>query len=74
MDNDKIKALIESRERTHNSIYSDIGNALESVPTADLTRYFVEIVMGGKDELLRNFVEEKIIAAEINKERYGVSW
>lgn len=72
MDNNRIKALIESRERTHNSIYSDIGNALESVPTADLTRYFVEIVMGGNDNLLRSFVEEKIIAAEINKERYGV--
>ena len=72
MDNDIIKTLIESRERTHNSIYSDIGNALESVPTADLTRYFVEIVMGGNDNLLRSFVEEKIIAAEINKERYGV--
>lgn len=71
MDNNRIKALIESRERTHNSIYSDIGNALESVPTADLTRYFVEIVMGGNDNLLRSFVEEKIIAAEINKERYG---
>lgn len=71
MDNDRIKALIECRERTHNSIYSDIGNALESVPTADLTRYFVEIVMGGNDNLLRSFVEEKIIAAEINKERYG---
>ena len=71
MDNNRIKALIESRERTHNSIYSDIGNALESVPTADLTRYFVEIVMGGNDKLLRSFVEEKIIAAEINKERYG---
>ena len=71
MDNNKIKALIESRERTHNSIYSDIGNALESVPTADLARYFVEIVMGGNDNLLRSFVEEKIIAAEINKERYG---
>lgn len=74
MGNDKIKALIESRERTHNSIYSDIGNALENIPTADLTRYFVEVVMGGNDSLLRNFVEEKIIAAEINKERYGVSW
>lgn len=71
MDNDKIKALIESRERTHNSIYSDIGNALEVVSTHDLTRYFVEVVMGGNDDLLRNFVEEKIIAAEISKERYG---
>lgn len=70
MDNDKIKELIQNRKRTHNSIYSDIGNALDGVSTMDLTRYFVEVVMGS-DSLLRTFVEEQIIAAEISKERYG---
>lgn len=70
MDNERITELISNRPKGHYSVNSEIGTALENVPTADLVRYFVEVVMNGNDDLLRTYVEEKIIAHEVNKIRY----
>ena len=71
MTNEEIRCLIDNRTETHHSIYADIGNALESVSTADLTRLFIEDIMRGNESFLRTYLEEKIIAAEIEKIRYS---
>lgn len=69
MDNKAIMHLINNRAKSHHGIYSEIGLVLKDVPTNDLIRYFVEVTMRGEDSLLRDFVENKIIASEIEKER-----
>ena len=71
MDNERIRNLIENRTKTHHGIYSDIGTALENVSTADLIRYYIEVVQNGNDGDVRYYVEQQIISGEINKLRYN---
>ena len=73
MTTKQIRRMIDNREHTHNSIYSDIGTLLENVSTDDLIRFFIEDVMMGSDLLLRTFLEENVIAAEISKCKYGIN-
>lgn len=51
------------------SIHEMIGTALESVDTRDMFEYFKDKMPGG-ESLIRNYIENQIVANEINKERY----
>lgn len=62
-----VEKAIAERKCTYNSIYSDIGNALESFTTSELAEYYTKIC--GSDSSLRYFIEQGIIANEINKEK-----
>lgn len=52
------------------SIHEMIGTALESVDTRDMFEYFKDKMPGG-ESLIRNYIENQIVANEINKERYS---
>lgn len=72
MLNLEIQERIDRREEGRKpgwSIYAEVGNALDGVPTMDLIRYYLEVVMNGHDIGLRSVVEEQIAAWLINKER-----
>ena len=51
------------------TIHEMIGTALQHVGTSDMIQYFKDKIPGGEN-LIRNYVENQIIANEINKERY----
>lgn len=59
-----IDKAIESRKETYNSIYSDIGVALDKFSTSELADYYLQRFGDGG---LRYFLEQQIISAEINK-------
>lgn len=60
----EIEKAIKNRKATHNSIYSDIGIALDRFSTEELAKYYLEKFGDGG---LRYFLEQQIIANEINK-------
>lgn len=64
---DPIQKAIDERERTHYSIYSDIGTALEKFTTIELAEFYINIC--GSDSALRYYIEQEIIAHEIEKEK-----
>lgn len=56
------------------TIYGMVGNALETIDTQDLIRYFSEKIPGGEN-LIRNYLQEQIAADEINKDKYrNMEW
>ena len=61
-----IDKAIKERDRTHYGIYSDIGNVLDNFSTSELVNYFMKRFGDG---VIRNFIEEQIIAAEIQTEQ-----
>jgi len=69
MTNEQITKQITEREITHHGIYHDVGAVLSKVSIEDLVRFFIEEVMNDSNHLLRTFIEEKIIAREIENER-----
>ena len=60
----EVEKAIRNREETYHSIYSDIGTALDRFSTEELTKYYLDRFGDGG---LRYFLEQQIIAAEINK-------
>lgn len=64
-----IDKAIAEREKTIYSIYSDIGTALDDFTTSELVEYYIERFGSG---VLRDFVEQQIIAAEISKEKEAI--
>lgn len=60
----EVEKAIKNRTTTHNSIYSDIGLALDKFSTEELAKYYLEKFGDGG---LRYFLEQQIIANEINK-------
>ncbi len=64
-----IEKAIAGREKTINGIYSDIGTALDDFTTSELVEYYIERFGSG---VLRDFVEQQIIAAEISKEKAAI--
>ena len=50
------------------TIHEMIGTALQHIDTDDMLQYFKDKIPGGEN-LIRNYVEDQIIANEINKER-----
>lgn len=63
---DPIDKAIKDRTRTHNSIYSDVGLALDGFTTAELATYYLNRFGDGG---LRYFLEQQIVAAEITAEK-----
>lgn len=59
-----IDKAIKERNTTYNSIYSDIGLVLDKFSTEELAKYYLEKFGDGG---LRYFLEQQIIANEINK-------
>lgn len=65
----KIDKAIKSRKITHYGIYSDIGTALDQFTTEELADYYINTLKGESD--LRYYIEQQIIAGEINKIKYA---
>ncbi len=66
----KIDSAIKNRETTHYGIYSDIGTALEPFSTKELVDYYIEVLKC--EDVLRDYLEQQIIANEINKINYAI--
>ena len=61
----KVEKAIQNRKETYNSIYSDIGTALDRFSTAELADYYINVL--GCESSLRYYLEQQITANEINK-------
>lgn len=61
----EIEKAIKNRKETYNGIYSDIGTAIEKFSTAELAEYYINVL--NCDSALRYYLEQQIIASEINK-------
>ena len=59
----EVEKAIRNREETYHGIYSDIGTALDRFSTEELAKYYLDRFGDGG---LRYFLEQQIIAAEIN--------
>ena len=60
-----IDSAIKNRDKGPH-IYAEIGNALKDFDTQELAKYYIENLSEG---VLRNFIEQGIIANEISKVR-----
>lgn len=60
-----VEKAIQNRKITHYGIYSDIGTALDGFTTQELADYYINILKNESD--LRYYLEQQIIANEINK-------
>ncbi len=67
MNNEEIRHLIDSRERTRYGIYCDVSTAIDIVSTEDLFRYYMDVIANGHDSRIRDYLETEIINAEIVK-------
>ena len=61
-----IDKAIQTRENTYRGIYSDVGCVLDRFTTSELADYYIKRFGDGG---LRYFLEQQIIAAEINKDK-----
>lgn len=61
----EVEKAIKNRPTTHNSIYSDIGLALDKFSTAELADYYINVL--GCESSLRYYLEQQITASEINR-------
>ena len=61
-------ATYKAYQRSGATIYEKIGMALEKIDTQDMIQYFKDKIPGG-EHLLRDYIENQIVANEINKER-----
>ena len=61
-------ATYKAYQRPGATIYEKIGMALEKIDTQDMIQYFKDKIPGG-EHLLRDYIENQIVANEINKER-----
>ena len=59
----EVEKAIRNREETYHGIYSDIGTVLDRFSTEELAKYYLDRFGDGG---LRYFLEQQIIAAEIN--------
>ena len=64
MESSEIGKAIMNRKATYHGIYSDIGTALDRFSTEELAKFYLEKFGDGG---LRYFLEQQIIASEINK-------
>ena len=65
-EKNEVEKAIKNREETYHGIYSDIGTALDRFSTEELAKYYLDRFGDGG---LRYFLEQQIIAAEINKSK-----
>lgn len=63
-----IRQILDNMKIDHNGIYAAVSEALETVSTMELVKYYMYNM---KLELsLRSYIEDQIIANEINKRIY----
>lgn len=60
----EVEKAIRNRKETYNGIYSDIGTVLDKFSTEELSKFYLEKFGDGG---LRYWLEQQIIASEINK-------
>lgn len=63
----KVEKAIRNRKETYHGIYSDIGTVLDKFSTEELVKYYCEVL--NCDGALRYYLEQQIIASEINKSK-----
>lgn len=61
----EVEKAIKNRKTTYNGIYSDTGLALDKFSTEELADYYINVL--GCKSSLRYYLEQQIIASEINK-------
>lgn len=64
----EVEKAIQNRKQSYNGIYSDIGIVLDKFNTEELLKFYIEKY---GDSSVRYFLEQQIIAGEINKEKYA---
>lgn len=64
----EVEKAIQNRNQTYNGIYSDIGLVLDKFNTEELMKFYVEKY---GESSIRYYLEQQIIAGEINKEKYA---
>lgn len=62
-----LEEAIKSRKHTHYGIYNDVGEALDRYSTLELVEYYIKNLKS--ETALRYYLEQQIIAGEINKSR-----
>lgn len=60
----EVEKAIRNRKETYHGIYSDVGTVLDGFTTSELAEYYINRFGDGG---LRYFLEQQIIADEINK-------
>ena len=63
----EVEKAIRNREETYHGFYSDIGCVLDNFTTEQLKDYFINVL--GCESSLRYYLEQQIIAAEINNKK-----
>lgn len=61
----EVEKAIKNRKTTYYGIYSDVGTALDGFTTQELADYYINVL--GCESDLRYYLEQQIIANEINK-------
>lgn len=64
----EVEKAIQNRKQSYNGIYSDIGTVLDKFNAEELLKFYIEKY---GDSSVRYFLEQQIIAGEINKEKYA---
>lgn len=64
----EIENAIQNRKQTYNSIYHDIGVALDDFTTEELTVFYIKKY---GESSIRYFLEQQIISGEVNKIKYA---
>lgn len=62
----EVEKAIKNRKKTYHGIYSDIGTVLDRFSTEELAKFYLEKFGDGG---LRYWLEQQIIASEINKDK-----
>lgn len=63
----KVEKAIKNLKKTYYGIYSDVGTVLDNFTTKELADYYINIL--GCESSLRYYLEQQIIADEINKSK-----
>ena len=61
----EVEKAIKNRKTTYNGIYSDVGTVLDNFTTEQLVDYYINVL--GCESPLRYYLEQQIIASEIEK-------
>ena len=62
----EVEKAIKNRKKTYHGIFSDVGIVLDKFSTEELAKYYLDKFSDGG---LRYFLEQQIIAAEINESK-----
>lgn len=63
----KVEKAIKNRKTTYHGIYCDVGTVLDNFTTQELADYYINVL--GFEGPLRHYLEQQIIASEINKSK-----